>query len=100
MPHVKPKTCHKCGQMYTGWRCPYCYRKARAAGRSSRAISSGGGRRSRRFGVSGNLGLMSLAMVAAAAPAAPPDDRYNDPRNCRHCGFFTTTHPCSYCGKD
>lgn len=114
MPRIKPKTCHKCGQMYVGWRCPRCYRKSSGAARSARASRATGGRRLRRLGMSVNSGLMPApartsagtgarvqVSVAPSAAATPPDvNRYDDPRICIHCGFFTTTHPCTYCRQD
>ena len=91
MPHIKPKTCHKCHTMYTGWRCPRCYRKAHKASGNHRATL-------RTFQAS------SVLRVATTSPIVAHDiqdsnNRYNDTRICS-CGFLTTTHPCSYCGKD
>jgi hypothetical protein len=75
--------------MYTGWRCPRCYRKSHKSSGNRRATL-------RTFQAS------SVLMSGASMPATTTDnsDRYNDPRNCRHCGYFTTTHPCTWCGKD
>ncbi len=98
MPRIKPKTCHKCGQMYIGWRCPRCYRKSGGAAQSARTSRAAGGRRLRRLGMSVNSGLISVAPSAVATP--PDTKRYDDPRICSHCGFLTTTHPCTYCGRD
>lgn len=90
MPRVKPKTCHKCSRMYTGWRCPWCYGKSHK--------SSGGNRRAtlRTFQASSVLGPASTSPIIAHDTG----ERYDDPRICRHCGYLTTTHPCSYCDKD
>jgi len=32
MPRSKPLVCRKCGQSYTGWRCPKCYKRRRSSG--------------------------------------------------------------------
>ena len=59
---AKPKTCHKCSKMYTGWRCPRCYRKAGKASGGSRSAG-------RRFGMAGAQHGLSLA---SATPAPAP----------------------------
>ena len=90
MPHIKPKTCHKCGQMYIGWRCPHCYRKVNGASGGSRTTSL------RTFSAASILGRIEAATIALQNPSV----EYGDPRICRHCGFLTTTHPCTYCHKE
>ena len=92
MPLSKPRTCHKCHRPYTGWRCPRCYRKSRKAGGS-------GGFSKRTFRASSVLWSVSSA-PSVAHGSSDTANPYNDPRNCRHCGYLTTTHPCTYCGKD
>jgi hypothetical protein len=89
MPNIKPKTCHKCGQMYIGWRCPHCYRKsARSASGSRYALRH-------TFNASSVLSYATLDF----SPTAPFVE-YGEARICRHCGFLTTTRNCSYCGKE
>lgn len=92
MPLTKPKTCHKCRRSYTGWRCPRCYGKAHKSNSGNRRATL------RTFQASSVLGQSHTLPMTAH----PLDDggRYNNPRNCHHCGFFTTTHPCTWCGKD
>lgn len=45
MPRTKPHVCHKCGQAYTGWRCPDCYKRKK----SGRGSGGQGGRRGSRL---------------------------------------------------
>jgi recombinational DNA repair protein RecR len=75
--------------MYTGWRCPRCYRKSHNA--------SGGNRRAtlRTFQASSALHAATSPIVAHGI-----SEHYDDPRICSRCGYLTTTHPCTYCGKD
>lgn len=90
MPRAKPKTCSKCGRMYIGWRCPHCYRKTHKSCGSSRSSST------RRFGIAS---LLSPTLAPATAPATSTVS-YGQDRICTYCHFLTTTHPCSYCGRD
>jgi RNA polymerase subunit RPABC4/transcription elongation factor Spt4 len=93
MPRAKPKTCHKCKRMYTGWRCPYCYRKSAKASGARRVRSSQAGRRS--FSASVVLGRAILLPVEAEAVAAP-----SRPLACGNCGMVTSKRYCPRCNSD
>jgi RNA polymerase subunit RPABC4/transcription elongation factor Spt4 len=92
MPHIKPKTCHKCKRSYTGWRCPACCPK------SSRA--SGGSHSTSRHTFNAATSILGQIEIATIATVYEPSVEYGNARICRHCGFLTTTRLCTYCGKD
>ena len=80
MPRTKPHVCHKCGQAYTGWRCPDCYKRKK----SGRGSGGQGGRRGSRLRLQSILSSDVLPVYPEAAACAvsetpaPPYESQSD----------------------